>query len=440
MFRAKAASPPGYLRGGVYSMYENGRWTAPKALPEQLSVTRRATILSYSTFNVREGVEFGRAAPIELFFERFRTGGVIPAPGNTFRLDAVADSGELTPSGVFLLKQWKPDGGCTLYVPSIVPDSAWQNPKPDDPDLLSVPTALRGALEAQVPPEVRNSGRSDLERILALQLFFQRNFTYTLSLPERNPRVDPIVHFLSKTRKGHCEFFAASAVLLLRTQGIPARYVTGFLCGEKSPVADYYIVRASHAHAWCEAYLRGEKRWMLVEATPDDGLADMRTQKDSSAKAVYDLVKQLFQQAFADVRRGHFANAIVTLLAGLSGFLWELLKTIPGMIASGMLAAAGLLYYWKKRKRLQKKRVLLSPEMRALAARFAAFEKKYAVRTGRRRSPETTLLEHYAGTDAQELCLRYEELRYRTGSPSPEEIREIEQRIRELLRKEGQEK
>ena len=434
MFRAKAPSPPGYLRGGVYSTYEGGRWTMPKALPEQLGATRRATILSYSTFNVREDSEPARPVAIELLFDRLRSGGVVPAPGNTFRLDAVADSGDLTPSGIFSLKQWKPDGGCTLYVPSIVQEAVWQNPTPQDAELLDIPPELRAPLEAQLPREVLTA-RSDMEKVLALQMFFHEKFIYSLEPSARRLRGDPVIVFLANTRKGHCELFAASAVLMLRTQGIPARYVTGFLCLEKSTVSDYYIVRASHGDAWCEAYLREEKRWVLVEATPDNGLVSMRAQKDSSPKAVYDLLKQLFQQAFADVRRGHFANAVYSLIAGLSAFLWKLLKTVPGIIAAVTLAAAFVLFYWRKRKRVRAKRILFSPEMKALAAAFASFEKADAARTGRRRPPQATILEHYTEPEARKLCLRYEQLRYRTTSPTWQEVREFEKEVFAQFRK-----
>ena len=46
-------------------------------------------------------------------------------------------------------------------------------------------------------------------------------------------------------------------VLMLRSQGIPARLVTGFLGGEYNPFEGYYIVRDNNAHAWVEAYLPG---------------------------------------------------------------------------------------------------------------------------------------------------------------------------------------
>ena len=46
-------------------------------------------------------------------------------------------------------------------------------------------------------------------------------------------------------------------VLLLRSQGIPARLVTGFLGGEYNPFEGYFIVRDSNAHAWVEAWIDG---------------------------------------------------------------------------------------------------------------------------------------------------------------------------------------
>jgi hypothetical protein len=59
-------------------------------------------------------------------------------------------------------------------------------------------------------------------------------------------------------------------VLLLRSQGIPARLVTGFLGGEYNPFEGYYIVRDSNAHAWVEAYLPGEG-WRTFDPTPPAG-------------------------------------------------------------------------------------------------------------------------------------------------------------------------
>ena len=70
---------------------------------------------------------------------------------------------------------------------------------------------------------------------------------------------------------------------MLRQQGIPARLVVGYHGGEFNALTDSFTVRASHAHAWVEAYLRPEDcteemidagaagsggAWMIVESTP----------------------------------------------------------------------------------------------------------------------------------------------------------------------------
>jgi protein-glutamine gamma-glutamyltransferase len=54
---------------------------------------------------------------------------------------------------------------------------------------------------------------------------------------------------------------------MLRTLGIPAREVNGFLPGEFNDLAGDYIVRASDAHSWVEAYFPGSG-WVTFDPTP----------------------------------------------------------------------------------------------------------------------------------------------------------------------------
>jgi transglutaminase-like putative cysteine protease len=55
--------------------------------------------------------------------------------------------------------------------------------------------------------------------------------------------------------------------IMLRTLGIPSREVNGFLPGEYNDVAGDYIVRASDAHSWVEAYFPGSG-WVTFDPTP----------------------------------------------------------------------------------------------------------------------------------------------------------------------------
>jgi hypothetical protein len=55
--------------------------------------------------------------------------------------------------------------------------------------------------------------------------------------------------------------------IMLRTLNIPSREVNGFLPGEFNDVAGDYIVRASDAHSWVEAYFPGSG-WVTFDPTP----------------------------------------------------------------------------------------------------------------------------------------------------------------------------
>lgn len=127
-------------------------------------------------------------------------------------------------------------------------------------------TAEMTALAARV---MAGAG-DDRQRAERLQSYLIANYSYTLDFVGRGG-ADPLGDFLFRYRGGHCELFASSMVLLLRSQGIPARLVTGFLGGEDNPLEGFFIVRHSNAHAWVEAYLGEELGWQTFDPTPPAG-------------------------------------------------------------------------------------------------------------------------------------------------------------------------
>lgn len=99
-----------------------------------------------------------------------------------------------------------------------------------------------------------------------IQTYLRTNFTYSLDLDQAGKN-DPILFFLKTSRRGHCEFFAGSMVLMLRASNIPARIVTGYRGGEWNQSDRYFTVRQSDAHAWVEAYIEGQG-WVQYDPTP----------------------------------------------------------------------------------------------------------------------------------------------------------------------------
>ena len=141
--------------------------------------------------------------------------------------------------------------------------------------------AASGATAAElsddgIPPRVRDLAAqvmgegSRAERAVRATTYLRQELSYTLDRLN-SPSDDPIEDFLFRDRAGHCELFASSLVLMLRSQGIPARLVTGYLNTEFNPLEGYHIVRNSNAHAWVEALL-GEGDWRILDPTPAAGL------------------------------------------------------------------------------------------------------------------------------------------------------------------------
>jgi protein-glutamine gamma-glutamyltransferase len=118
--------------------------------------------------------------------------------------------------------------------------------------------ALAKSITAHVP--------TPFDKAEAMESYLSTHYAYTLDLVGK-AGASPLSHFLFETRAGHCEYFASAMAVMLRTLGIPSREVNGFLPGEYNNLGGDYIVRASDAHSWVEAYFPGSG-WVTFDPTP----------------------------------------------------------------------------------------------------------------------------------------------------------------------------
>lgn len=116
--------------------------------------------------------------------------------------------------------------------------------------------------------------RSQLEVVRRVQAYLTdpSRFSYTRTDVAPAGDQEPLLTFLTRTRRGYCQHFAGSAALLLRMTGIPARVAVGFGTGKQ--VGDgRFRVEDSDAHAWIEVYFEGYG-WVPFNPTP--AAADVR--------------------------------------------------------------------------------------------------------------------------------------------------------------------
>ena len=123
---------------------------------------------------------------------------------------------------------------------------------------------------AKLAEEITAAAPSNYEKAIALEHYLATHFGYTLQLPSSLPR-DPLANFLFERKHGHCEYFASSMAVMLRSLRIPSRMVTGFRGGEFNDLTGQYVVRASDAHSWVEAYFPGSG-WISFDPTPAGSL------------------------------------------------------------------------------------------------------------------------------------------------------------------------
>ena len=103
----------------------------------------------------------------------------------------------------------------------------------------------------------------------AIESYLQREYAYSFDMKATGP--EPVADFLFNVKAGHCEYFASAMVLLLRTRGIAARLVNGFLPGEYNDAASAYTVRQQDAHSWVEVYFPETRAWVTFDPTPPAG-------------------------------------------------------------------------------------------------------------------------------------------------------------------------
>jgi len=109
------------------------------------------------------------------------------------------------------------------------------------------------------------------DKARAIERYFAQNgFIYdqsNVSIPEANQ--DYVDQFLFDTKRGYCDNFSTSMVVMLRSIDIPARWVKGFAEGEEIENNNgdrVYEVTNNNAHSWVEAYFPGIG-WMPFEPT-----------------------------------------------------------------------------------------------------------------------------------------------------------------------------
>ncbi|EMA59243.1 transglutaminase domain-containing protein [Halorubrum lipolyticum] len=118
------------------------------------------------------------------------------------------------------------------------------------------------------------------DRAAAIERYLIEEYDYSLGVEK--PEGDVADAFLFEMDAGYCTYFATTMVAMLRSQGIPAQFATGYAEGERVG-EDRYVVRGQDAHAWVKVYFP-EHGWVEFDPTPASERDEARSERLAEAR------------------------------------------------------------------------------------------------------------------------------------------------------------
>lgn len=220
-----------YLRVKDYDTYTGTSWVSTADRQETLV----GTGASRGSVVVRElNAQSGRLLPSYPEGEILLEGGAVSTDGKetVYRVDSLSSAMGARPGGEWLALPENTRQGAKAILETIAVSS-------DDTEAVAQAIAdfVRGCAVYDRRPSSMDAGQKDFA-----------------------------LWFLTEAEQGYCVHFATAAAVLLRSAGVPARYVTGYKADTTPGVTTR--VTSNDAHAWVEYYNYATWSWSILEATP----------------------------------------------------------------------------------------------------------------------------------------------------------------------------
>ncbi len=259
--------PEPLFRGTIMEIYENGRWRQLRqGAPERFSqrernaeVTQRyqvyaigsPALFSFGDTTYAAAISRGNRVFRERYSDELKRGNSANLSGN-FRYIVRSTRQPFDTHFASERTSWR-----RFFIAEFL--GIYQNP------LRQVPDDMQRIRE--LTKSIVGSTNSDAQKAELIERYFthSKEFTYSLDLSIDDPSIDPIEDFLFNRKTGHCEYYASSMAIMLRSVGIPSRLVGGFKGGTYDKGRHLYSVKQLHAHSWVEAYING--RWRTFDPT-----------------------------------------------------------------------------------------------------------------------------------------------------------------------------
>ncbi|MBN1993756.1 MAG: transglutaminase domain-containing protein [Anaerolineae bacterium] len=129
---------------------------------------------------------------------------------------------------------------------------------------LALPDTLPDRVRS-LAVELTTTAPTPYDRAIAIERYL-RAMPYSLDVPTPPHNQDVVDYFLFDLKKGYCDYYASSMVVLARAAGLPARLAIGYAPSPYDYSTFQYVVREAEAHSWAQIYFP-DYGWIDFEPT-----------------------------------------------------------------------------------------------------------------------------------------------------------------------------
>ena len=267
-----------YWQAVTYDRYDGGRWSISDSdqvlrLPDD----GRFPVVDYA---LREHVTQNMINYVPNSGTMYAAPGPVEGDRQMFVTWSRDDSGKAEVRAVqsrYVMRQGEEYGVTSYY--SIADATSLRADSSDYPQwlrdrYLQVPeeiTPETRALAAELTAGYDNA----FDKAVAVRNFLRTNISYNDQIDAPPDGVEPVHYILFDRQEAYCNYYASSMIMMLRSQGIPARFVAGYTQGDWDEESSSYRVRASNAHAWTEVFFP-TYGWIPFEATASIPVGERR--------------------------------------------------------------------------------------------------------------------------------------------------------------------
>jgi len=159
---------------------------------------------------------------------------------------------------------------------------AWVTPR-----YLQLPDSLPRRVRT-LAEELAAGQETPYDKARAIERYL-RTIPYNDQIEGPRPSQDGVSYFLFDAQEGYCDYYASAMVTMLRSLGIPARYVRGYANG--SSQEGVFHVLEDNAHAWPEVFFPGYG-WVEFEPTAGEPPLTRRSSQDEGRGGISEAARR----------------------------------------------------------------------------------------------------------------------------------------------------